>query len=355
MKKASPLVIKRMDWPEIDRDLWRTGTTWDPAAFRKPYAAHLSATMLRNAERGWGRFLAVLAEHGRLDPTVAPAARVGRDTAQLFLDVLRPINTANSIKTRFWDLRAALKVMQPAFDTTWITKPSAFSLHQLLPTIRRRRELVGTKALYDWALGMMAASATMPKPLERSRALRNGLIIAIFASRAPRIRSMAAVEHDQHLQLSASTCWLLFGAADMKTSKPIEYELPPRVVPWVRRYLQVERRELLAGADHDAMWVGSDGTPLKLRGIEGMVRRAWETKWGKICGTHQFRHELASALAEADPDTPGMGAAMLGISIPVADETYTHVRGDIGARKVAADIDDQRASTRLLAQRLFGD
>ncbi len=355
MTGTSPLVIKRVDWPEIDQDLWLAGTTWDPAAFRKPYAAGVSSITLRNAERAWGRFLAVLGEHGQFDPTVAPAERVTRDTAQLFLDVLRPINTANSIKTRFWDLRAALKVMQPAFDTRWISKPSAFSLHQLLPTIRRRRELVGTKALYDWALTMMAASAAIPKPLERCRALRNGLIIAIFASRAPRIRTLAGIHEGAQLQLSASTCWLLFGAADMKTSKSLEYELPPSLVPWVRRYLQVERRELLAGADHDAMWVGGDGTPLKPRGIEGMIRRAWAKDWNKVCGTHQFRHELASALAEADPDTPGMSAAVLGISIAVAEQDYTHVQGDIGARKVAADIDDDRAATRLLAQRLFGD
>jgi integrase len=57
-----------------------------------------------------------------------------------------------------------------------------------------------------------------------------------------------------------------------------------------------------------------------------MIRRASMAEFGEAFGTHRFRHELASALAEADPDNPGVAAAVLGISIAVAEGTYIHRR-----------------------------
>jgi hypothetical protein len=354
-KNRPALAVKRDNWPEIDRDLWRAGTTWDPDDFRKPYAAKLSEATLRNAEKDWGRFLAILAAAGRLVSTVPPAERMTRENADCLLGGLMAAGNQNSsIKARFWGIRSALCVMEPEVDTAWLTRPCDWSLHLLLPSTQRRREIIGTQKLYRWAIEMMAASADEPKSVNRCRMLRNGLIIAILACRAPRIRTLASIQNGEQLQLSASTCWLLFGRDVVKNKKPIEYELPRELVPRVRRYLEVERRVLLGMADHDAMWVATNGSPLGLRGIEGLVRRASAKEWGKAFGTHRFRHELCSALAEADSENPGLPAAVLGISPSVAERVYTHVRDDIAARKVADDLIEERERTRLLVERLRG-
>ena len=60
------------------------------------------------------------------------------------------------------------------------------------------------------------------------------------------------------------------------------------------------------------MWVADDGSTLELGGIAHMIWRASKKEFGKAFGTHQFRYELATALAEADPDNSGLAAAVLG-------------------------------------------
>jgi hypothetical protein len=157
--------------------------------------------------------------------------RMTREVADLLLLVLYAAGNANSsIKVRFWDVRSALKVMQPETDTAWLTKPGDWSLHSLLPHTPKPRELFGAHVLYSWGLAMIGHAMVQPSAMRRRVMLRNGLIIAIFASRAPRIGSMSAIRVGKHLQLSAQTCRLMFGVGDMKGRKLLDYDIPPNLM-----------------------------------------------------------------------------------------------------------------------------
>jgi len=349
-------VIKLHDWPQIDRDLWLAGTSWDQGYFLQPYAAKLREMTLRNAARAHGRLLAVLADHGLLDETIPPSQRLTRAVADVFVQsLMRAGNGNNTIKVRIFDLRAALKIMEPKVDTAWLSRPGDWSLHVLLPTHHRRRPMVGMLNIYEMGIRLMTQSAKVADPIKRAVMLRNGLIFAIFASRAPRIRALAAMQVGQHVVLDANDCWLVFGSEDIKTRKPIEYRAPPGLLPWLHRYLTVDRPILLQGQRHSAMWVGQGGKPLEQVGIEGMVRRQTRTAFGASFGPHQCRHELASALADAEPANPGLAAAALGITQVVAERDYTHARNNDAAGRVSDHLASERERTRLLAERLFGD
>ncbi len=354
---ATPIVTKFEDWPTIDRELWMRATTWDPDSFRRPHAAKLAAVSLRNAARGWGRLLAVLAEHDRLDPNIPPADRLDREAADLFLIELRATgNTNNTIRARFWELVCAIRIMQPDADTGWLTRPGEWSLHELLPASPKPRGLIGIQALYTWAVKLMEASQAHASAQRRCQMLRDGLIVAILASRAPRLRSLAAIRIGRQLKLGPDNddCWLSFDAADIKTRRRLEYPLPPELAPWLRRYLAVERQELLAGAHHDALWVVPGGRSMQASAIMAMMRRRSRTAFGEAFGSHRFRHELATALAYDAPDNPGLSAAVLGISPAVAERAYTQPRNDLAARRINQSVADDRERTRLLATRLFG-
>ena len=353
---ASRKVIKRVDWPALHQELWRRGTTVPSSIFDQPYAAGIVPVTQRNAERAWGRFLAVETAEGTLDPDLPPDRLVTVESANRFVGALIDAgNKNNSIVTRVFDLIAALRIMQPDFKTAWLSHPGGISLRAFLPTTQRSRELVGSRELYHWGFAMMEAAAEEADPVRRASKFRNGLIIAVLASRAPRIRNLTSIAIGQQLRIDRATMQLAFGPEDMKVRKPLEYDLPPSLVPCVHRYLETERPIPLNGQAHTALWIGEGGKPFGLRGIEGMIRRAWMTTYGLKNGTHQFRHELSSAFAETDPETPGKAAALLGNSIAVAERVYTHVRNTQSARKVNAHVEDERERTRLLAQRLFGE
>ena len=351
---TKPLVMKLQAWPQIDQDLWRTGTTWDERSHRKPYAATLRPITIRNAMRAYGRLLAVMAEHDLLDTTRSPAERLTREVANVFLeDMFDAGNNNNTIKVRFFDLRAAMRIMHPNVDTEWLTRPGDLSLHVLLPTEPTPRRLWGMRTLYEWGRRMMDRSSLQNDPISRARMYRNGLIISLFASRAPRILSLSLMKLGKQLQLDGVDCWVVFKPADLKSPKTVEYRLPPGLAARVDHYLASERPILLAGADHPDLWIGEHGEPLTLAGIQAMIWRASEAEFGQSFGPHQFRHELASAQAEADCETPGIAAAVLGTSMAVVEAEYTHARNDLAAAKLAAHLAEERDRTRLLAQRLF--
>ena len=349
-------VVKVKDWPSIDKELWETATTWDPNQLRKPPAARRRPMSLRNAEQAHGRLLAVMKDYGVLDPSTPPAQRLTPDLANLFVRALILAgNCNNTIKQRVLELRVAMRLMVPTTDTKWLVRPDGWGLSVWLPVEIQRRELVGINRIYALGLELMREADRQPTPMKRALMMRNGLIFAIFAARAPRLRAQAALEVGNQVKFIEDDCWLLFNTEDIKNSRLVEYRTPPDLAPFVARYLARERLVLLQGRNHKAMWVGQSGAPLDAVGIDVMFRRQTEITFGRSFGTHQCRHELASALADAQPDNPGLGAAMLAISIPVADKSYTHACDDLAAARLSEHLASERDQTRLLARRLFGE
>ena len=315
--------MKVAEWPDIDRQLWKAGIEPDDGLGPSRHADRLSPASSANAKKAYGRFLAVLAENGRLDPSGRPAVRVTRSHAMLFVRALEARkNTHHSIYERMQSLLLALRIMEPASNFKWLTD-RLDRLH-----IQRRDIVVfDSQDLEDWGHELMDEALAHADPTYRRVWFRNGLMIAIFATSAPRIRSLASMRLGRQIRRMESGAWeLAFSEKDVKTGRPIEH--PVRANLWSRidRYVEVERAEALAGRTHDAFWVGKFGEKLELRAIEGMIRRASKAKFGVAFGTHRFRHSLATTAAYAAPSNPGLAAGALGISEKVLADHYNKAR-----------------------------
>ena len=186
-------VLRLPDWPAPDRQLWLAGLEGGDILEGETYAAGLRPTTLRNSARGYGRWLGVLAH---LDPPallLPPADRVTPARMRLFLKALRREgNTNNTIKARCWEMRSALRVMLPGRDYRWLNKPAGQSLEVLLPTRRKPIRLIGIAELTAWGHDLMQEGLAA-QPGRRMESFRNGLLIAILADRAPRLRSLASL------------------------------------------------------------------------------------------------------------------------------------------------------------------
>ena len=349
-----PMVVPIPQWPQIDQELWAANVALGDGLDDPTYAAGLRPHMLCSAAKGNGRWLAVLASRDALDASALPTDRLTPANVRAYLRALhRAGNCNNTIITRFFDLRAALRIMQPDVDTGWLTAPGGQSLIRRLPVVRRSFDVPHSKVLYDWGLDMMAQAQQRGGHIRRCTVYRNGLLIAVLASRGARIRSVAAMRLGQHVQPNGDRFRLVFEAEDIKMAKPIEYDLPRSLTAHMRRYLDVKRPALLSGQSHDWFWVGQHGEPLGLRGLEQVIRRASLARFGGAFGPHRFRHAIGTTAPVADPTRPASAAAMLGSSPAVVEEYYNLGEREIAAQRFHSSLEEQRARTRLLAERLF--
>jgi site-specific recombinase XerD len=339
-------VLKLPDWPAPDRQLWLAGLQPGDILEGETYAAGLRPTTLRNSARGYGRWLGVLAH---LDPPallLPPADRVTPARMRLFLKALRRQgNTNNTIKARCWEMRSALRIMLPGRDFHWLNKPAERSLEVLLPTVRKPIRLMSVAELTTWGHDLMR-DGLAARPDRSTEEFRNGLLIAILADRAPRLRSLASLRLGRGIQRHGFCYRLTFRIKDTKGHGFLEYDLHPTLTPKIEHYLAVERPRLLGGKDHDWFWVNRDGDRLDEVGITAVIWRGSQARFGFAFGTHRFRSALATAGIVASRATAAIVATVLG-NAPAVTERYYVIGGQVEA---ARSLQDTLAAIRAGTQ-----
>ncbi|GLR66953.1 hypothetical protein GCM10010909_16330 [Acidocella aquatica] len=366
MAKKPPsetMVLRVSDWPPHDKALWDNGTT--PASGlrrRRRHAETLRPKSIELAWKGYGRFLAVLAAQGPLNPELNPGDRVTYDTVATFFDALRAENNKdNTIKARLFHLRTALRIMVPAQEFDWLMRPDGCALDTLFPAEPKEKPFIPSAVeLFQWGMRLMHAPepetwpSSSKESLQFCRDFRNGLIITLLASRAPRVGALAQMRLGKNLYRQNGEFWVRLQSAIVKNKREIEYSLPPELTAFFDRYLAEIRPRLLDPARTDAVWGNGDGGAFTDRSIETMVFRASLREFSHSFGPHIARDAFASTLAEADPSNPGLAAVVLGITEGVVAAHYRRAHQADAARKLQANLRDERERTRHIAERAFG-
>jgi len=367
-KRSAPaapqtMVLPVAAWPSQDQALWAAGTA--PASGlrrRRRHAETLRPSSIELAWKGYGRFLAVLAALGPFDPELGPGERVTFETVALFFDALRAEGNKNTtIKGRLFHLRTALRIMVPQQDFDWLTRPDGCSLDALLPAEPKDKPFIPSAVqLFQWGMRLMQAPEPGAWPssaddcLQICRAYRNGLIIALLACRAPRVGALAKMRLGTNLYRQNGEFWVRLQSAIVKNKREIEYSLPPELTPCLDRYLADIRPRLLDPAQTDAVWGNGKGGAFTCRSIETMLFRASLGEFEHSFGPHIARDALASTLAAADPRNPGLAAVILGITEGVVSAHYRKAHQADAARKLQADLREERKRTRVTAAHAFG-
>jgi site-specific recombinase XerD len=270
-------------------------------------------------------------------------------------------NQGNTIATRLWEVRTALGIMCPGVDFRWITSPDGNDVRGLFPFERRPVRIYHPRLLYRSAHELMDGAVRITPPEGRAVQYRNGLLIAIFAARAPRLRSMAAVRLGVQIMRQDDRFRLVFGKRDLKRKNALEYDLPADLTPRIEHYLTIERPILLARQpallgkpDHGWFWVGQHGLRLSATGIEVMIRRESLKRFGAAFGPHRFRHAAGTRAPISDPARPGAVAAMLGNSKAVLEKVYNLGQQQEAARQFQASLKKERQRLEGVALRAFG-
>ncbi|HEY4040586.1 MAG TPA: tyrosine-type recombinase/integrase [Rhodopila sp.] len=341
-------------WPDIDRRLWRSGLQpgdffEGPAPSRPLRPATLAGWVLT-----YGRWLAFLRTRGPLDASALPAERVTRANVQAYFEAHRAAGHANSsIIATLSQLRGALRIMQPEVDFGWLTAPNGRPLRSLLPVRRRPIQIIDSDVLYRWGHTLMQEALNDPIPERRQLGFRDGLMIAILAARGPRRRSLISLQIGKTMIRTGDAYRLVFAEEDIKTGRSLEYDAPAGLNTAITRYLSVERRELLAGQDHDWLWVSMYGGKLTVQGVTTIVWRRSKRRFGRPFGPHRFRHAIGTCGPLRDPEYPGVAAAILGIAGATVEVYYNRADRATAARRFLASLQEDRKRTRSLARRAF--
>jgi hypothetical protein len=342
------------DWPEIDRRMWTAGLRGGDILTGPDRAVRLRPASILRYARAYDSWLAFLRGAAMLDPLVPPMTRVTRENVIAYTHALRETNRDSTIVGICSALRSAMRIMQPDADLGWITAPGGQSLASALPVTPRSVPAHHSKVLYEWGLAMMRNALLTANPDARRRDYRNGLMIALFAARAPRVRSMASLRLGVSVIRSDETWRLIFESDDVKTRRRIAYDAPAGLNGAMERYITVEREELLAGQTHDWLWVNQYGGPLTVCAIKDMIRVRSRRDLGTAFGPHRFRHAMGTTAPMTDPAHPGVAAAILGISGPMVERHYNLASQAEIASKFHASLRKNRAATRSVARRAFG-
>ena len=116
---SMPKVLPRADWPDIDRKLWES-------CLRAGLLARLNHDTTRRIERTYGRWMQFLRARGDINKIKRPSELVTVATVAAFIARLeRDGCKRRSIKMFLWQLRAALRAMEPGLECDWVKLPRA--------------------------------------------------------------------------------------------------------------------------------------------------------------------------------------------------------------------------------------
>ena len=343
-RTSTPLSWRLEQWPEGDHAAWHRNCLpsdpYDDEGLH--YGATLAAATLSKTTQGYGRWLCFLASRGWLDHGLSPFERVTRHRLHAYFNQLkRDRNADYTIIGRFQELEMALKIMAPGQDVSQVRRLNGVTIFRLLPKRKRHLMVPDSGVLYQWGLDMMDGADPVSAPRTWLTTYRDGLLIAMLASRGRRRRSMHLLRIGKELIQNGSCHRIELTPQQEKTKRADCFDLPEHLTPYVQRYLTCVRPALVKNGRHDELWISQYGKPLTINGLSLRIRRLSLKRFGQAFGTHRFRHAIATTLALRCPEIPALGAAVLGITVDVADQHYIRA-GQIEASRTYANLVEER-------------
>lgn len=352
-KKASAhrRSLPESDWPATDRSAWqaarRLGNIFDGEA--RP-AANWSKDATKNFISRYGRWLGwVLRAH---PDTVGmhPEERVTPERLREYLERLKADALSDvTIHAFVRSLLTGMTIFASQMDWRWLRIVETNLRRLMTPSVDKRHQIRRVRDLYAYGIELMEeadASRTLA-PIQRAILYRDGLLIAIFASRAPRRGVVTLMEIGKHLVREGDRYWLAFDEREMKGRRDSNKYLPVHLTLYMERYLERYRRVLLRDldglSDVPGLWIGEHRQSIGGPGIRAAVCKRTLAKFGVAIPPHRFRDCMATSFAYEDPANLGAATSVLDHTDPgIVNKHYNQGQGHAALRRVHSNLDALR-------------
>ena len=317
------LSMRFEDWPLEDRALWVRAFRSTDIFDDRGVAAKWRPKTVNQARYAYSRWLHFVNE---VDPAVLviPAAdRVTLETVRKFVLHESERIAAISLGALLGHLVLALRAIAPERDWTWLTSIQRRQLAR--GKARDKRPLiVSAHELVDFGHRLMA-SASSNEEVHDIVAYRDGLMIALLASRPLRRKNLAEIRLDKHVSISGKHVRLSFEAHEMKGGRAFECTLPAFLVDPFLRYVYDVRLRFPGAANHECLWCSIKEGPLGSEAIYRAIIKRTADAFGKRVYPHLFRDAASSSLAIERPDQVMLARDLLGhASFKTTETHYLH-------------------------------
>lgn len=210
-------------WPAADRLAWEAahrqpdfleagghGATWRPAS-------------QHSAARAYGRWLGWLTAEGVELDAEAPASRLTLERIRAYVAFVQEGRASVTVASYAGILCMVMRALFPDADWGWLRAVQRRLRRRSVPVRHKQQRLVPANDLRQLGLDLIeragavldepCTAATPPRPrIAAARDYRDGLLIALLASRPLRVRNLLGIEIGEHLRRSGDRTTLSFKA-----------------------------------------------------------------------------------------------------------------------------------------------
>jgi len=321
-----PRSLPLSEWPEADRLGWVEALRPAQRLKRGGAACQLAPVSQADIANRYGLYLDFLVRNGRLDLTGDAKGRVTSDNVRDFVAELQVRVRSVTVWNSVYKLRRAAQLIAPEADFVWLTEIEKDIALVVVPRSKSAR-LVLTERLVEAGLTLIHESETFGKTaLMRAKGVRNGLLLVLLALHPIRIKNFAALTLANTFVKVGDRWWLHIPAANTKSRRMDERQIPDFVTDVVDSYVAFHRAVLCRGLEHPALWVSSTtGQGMTTKNLGTLISKITRETIGVDVSPHLFRTAGASTAAIHGEGRPHLASALLNHrDSRVTEEHYNH-------------------------------
>ena len=312
-------------------------------------AARWSSVTRHTVAVGYSRWLGHLNQRGQLKGH--PADRVTPDVVADYVEHLKSTVRPTTVYNYVRHLCDAVRAMAPDQDWRWLRSIVTDLGHGLLAT-RRFKPVIPAEKFRALGFDLMgrADDGAGLKNVERAITYRDGLMIALLATRPLRRKNFANLRLDKHLTKAGGRWSLQIPAEETKGGHPFEAGLPHELDRPMDRYIRVYRPRILGLSGRNYLWTSQTGKPLKNGGVYAAIARRTRDAFGLSYGPQDFRVSAATTIAISDPANIHTASLVLGhIYEGTTEKWYNRARTIDASRRYQIHLDALRTRLHVMS------
>lgn len=336
------------DWPSKDQAAWTNARATPSSPFAPQVTRGSRSTRkglgpsdatLSIREKAFGTFVAFLRRHGiDIGPSAVPHV-VPAVLDAWIADQKGRGNRDTTIMKRLESLQAALRMIAPGQDFSFLGRPGGRPLSRLFSRQPRRAETVGSHEIILRIKALHAAARAGSHRYGKGHTvLRDAALLALLACRGPRIGEVYALELGRTLLWRNDRWELRVEAQDNKNDRPRDISLPDWMQPILSDYIRLAR-PALGGHATQAVWLSTQKRRCPISTLSAIVVR-WTRHWfGQGRGPHWLRKCLTTTVANERPDLLPDVAVVLDHSTTVALYHYNLAQSLVAGQRHNARLE----------------
>jgi integrase len=334
--------LKVCEWPEADRIAWEAACKPSQRLKKGGSASYLCARSQEDYARRYGLFLGFLKVKGMPNLNAPAAAHVNPENIKLYLDDLssrvHSVTVWNSISM----VRRAAQFIAPTMDFSWLREIDNDLAFVMQPKSKMDRFVLAERVVEAGLKMIDEAKQFGRAKFKRARAIRNGLMLALWPLCPSRRKNFASLEIGRTFKLVRGQWWITIAEKDTKTrQRPEERPVAEWLNPFIELYLKDARPILLTRSkqDTEALWIsGEPGGQITPGYFSALIPRVTLGTIGVAISPHLFRTAGATTAAVAKGNMPRLASALLSHTNHRITEEHYNRASSLTAAKTYAEI-----------------